>query len=258
MFSYIKHKELTLELAKREISDKFKGTFLGPVWFFLVPSFQIFLYIFVFSYILELKVNNNPDSDYGLYIISGLVPWICFIELLSKSVFAIIGNANLAKQTVFPLAVLPIKSALSSFFSYILFLFITTVYCASIKPTGWEYGLLILIALFQLAFFCGISLIISSISVFFKDMKDVIQLFAMIGIYILPIIYTMDMVPEIAGKFMNANPLTHMIILHQDIIFYGQIAHGFSWLYWGTFSLLLLYFSNSFFKKTRPLFGDYV
>ena len=111
-----RHRDLTLEMAKRELSDRYAGQVFGMVWAIGHPVFMVCLYVFIFAFVFKQKVGGTVEMplDYTAYLLSGLVAWMSFQESLIKSCTAITGNAALVKQVVFPLEILPVKVVLAS------------------------------------------------------------------------------------------------------------------------------------------------
>ena len=97
-----------LELARRDIADRYVGQFLGMFWAVAHPLFMMGIYVFIFAFVFKVKIGDSLDipRDYTVYILSGLIPWMAFQECMSKSCSAISANSSLVKQVVFPVEVL--------------------------------------------------------------------------------------------------------------------------------------------------------
>src|SRR5262245_47245149 len=148
-----RHRQLTWEMTKREVAEKYAGQVLGGFWALCHPILLMGLYVFVFGYVFQTRLNiANPQSlDYTAYIISGLIPWITCQEIMSKGTTVIVSNSNLVKQVAFPIEVLPIKGVLASFLSQgvstlILILYVMTGF--GFLP--WTYVLLPILFAIQL------------------------------------------------------------------------------------------------------------
>ena len=112
-----RHRQLTWAMTRREISDRYAGQVLGTLWAVGHPLVLMAVYIFIFGYVLRLKIGGTLELplDYTAYLLAGLIPWMAFQESMAKGATAIVGNANLVKQVVFPVEVLPVKGVLASF-----------------------------------------------------------------------------------------------------------------------------------------------
>src|SRR3954463_6905967 len=112
-----RNRSLTFALAKREITDKYTRQMIGSLWAIGHPLIHVCVYIFLFQVVLKLRMGGTADIplDYVAYLLSGLIPWLAVQESLGKGSTVITSNANLVKQVVFPLEVLPVKSVLACF-----------------------------------------------------------------------------------------------------------------------------------------------
>ena len=113
-----RHRDLTFEMAKRELSDRYTGQVFGMLWAVIHPVFMMGLYVFIFAVVFKQKIGGTTDLplDYTAYILSGLVSWLSFQEAINKSCVTITSNASLVKQVIFPVEILPVKSVLASLF----------------------------------------------------------------------------------------------------------------------------------------------
>jgi homopolymeric O-antigen transport system permease protein len=113
---------LALEMAKRELSAEHTGKALGGFWGWFQPLFLLAVYAFIYGVVFKAKIGGTYElpKNYTVYLLSGLVPWFAFQLAMGRSTGVIVGNANLVKQVVFNLDVLPIASALAACFSLVL------------------------------------------------------------------------------------------------------------------------------------------
>lgn len=255
----IRHRQLALEMARRELSDRYSGQFLGIFWSVVHPIFLMCLYVFVFAFVFRQKIGGTLEMplDYTTYLLSGLVAWLAFQESLTKACTLITGNANLVKQVVFPLEILPVKSVLSSLFTQLISIFILLLYI-SVK-----YGYLPLttlalpfLMLIQVVFMIGTSFVLSCVGAYFRDIKDFVQLFAISGLYIMPIFYLPDMVPSLFKPILYINPFSYIIWAYQDLLYFGYFKHPFAWIVLITLSLLSYVFGYRMFRRLKIGFGN--
>lgn len=197
--------------------------------------------------------------DHTTYILSGLIPWLCFQNSISKGCSAIINHANLVKQCVFPIEVLPIKSSLSSLLAFSIGLSFIFIYTCIKENTIYKMYLLLPIIIFiQALTMIGTSFILAAFSVFIKDVKDFMQLFITINIFLMPIIYLPESVPSIFKFIFNINPFSHIIWVYQDILYFGRFEHPTSWLFFLFGGPLWFVFGYRVFSKLRQFFGNYL
>ena len=211
------YRELMKTNVKKEIRGKYKNSFLGVLWSFLNPLLQILVYAVVFQVILK-----NPKENYAIFICCGLIPWTFFSSAITRSAFTMVENGNLLKKVFFPREILPLSIVTSEAVNFL----ISTVIIIGFVMIGGigisKYILfypLVLIA--QYILLIGISLIVSSISVYVRDLQHLIGVAMQLLFYATPIVYSSEMLPENYKWILNINPMTWIINAYRDI-FYNQ------------------------------------
>lgn len=252
------HRELMFELARRDISDRYVGQALGMFWALLHPLFLMGLYVFVFAFVFKVKMGDSLDMplDYTAYILSGLIPWMAFQESMSKSCSAISSNASLVKQVVFPIEVLPAKGVLASFLPQLISTAVLILYVlTTTHHLPATYFLIPILLVMQFMAMMGVSYLLSAIGVYFKDVKDFVQLFGAVGMYAMPIFYLPGWVPAIFKPILYINPFSYLVWTYQDALYFGEFRHPEAWVI--NFSLSFIAFTVGYrlFRKVKPSFG---
>jgi lipopolysaccharide transport system permease protein len=254
-----RHRDLTFEMAKRELSDRYAGQAFGLLWAIGHPMFMIGLYVFIFAFVFKQKVGGTIEMplDYTAYLLSGLVAWLSFQESMVKSCSAITGNAALVKQVVFPLEILPVKGVLASLFPQLvsLVLLITYVLLTNGSLHATYFLLPVLIAL-QLMAMIGVAFILSTIGAYFRDIKDFVQLFAIAGMYLMPIFYLPTWVPELFKPILYLNPFSYLVWCYQDVLYFGRFEHPWAWAFIITASISTFTVGYRIFRKLKPGLGN--
>jgi lipopolysaccharide transport system permease protein len=254
-----RHRDLTLTMARREVSDRYAGQVFGIFWSIGHPLFQIGLYIFVFAFVFRARVGGTPDMplDYTTYLLAGMVAWVSFQESMVKSCTAITSNASLVKQVVFPLEILPVKGVLASLFPQLISLLVLIAYVlwthGSLPMT---YALLPVLIVLQLMAMIGVAYFLSAMGVYFRDIKDFVQLFAMAGVYLMPIFYLPAWVPSLFQPLLYLNPFSYLIWCFQDALYFGRIAHPGAWLFTTIASTATFVIGYRVFRKLKPGLGN--
>lgn len=252
---------LIRELTFREISDRYTGQVFGSLWAIIHPLSIIAVFLFLFGRVFQAKVGIDVDipSNHTIYILSGLIPWLVIADVLSRSSMIIVSQSSLVKQVVFPIEVLPIKVVLGSLIPIILGQIILGAYTFFLyNHLPWTY-FLFLPTLFLFVFFLiGISYFLSAISVFFRDVKDFIQLFVFLGLYLSPIVYDINWVPSSLRIVIYLNPFTYPILCFQDIAYNGNINNPLAWSMMVIITISCFMISSSLFKRLKVYFGNYL
>ncbi|MDE5878484.1 MAG: ABC transporter permease [Desulfovibrio sp.] len=257
-----RHRVLWRETARQDIEDRYAGQMLGSLWFIIQPVLTMLVFIFVFAFALRVRMPVNIDSTqswggYVLYLVSGMVTWISLQEILNRSVFAVTASANLVKQVIFPVEVLPAKMLLSALLTQAISLVVCFCYGIFVYGAPPVTVLLVpaLMAL-QMLLSLGIALLFSALAPFFRDLKDVIQMLSFILMYSMPIFYTLEMLPPWAGKILLLNPFSHVIICWHDVIYWGAFTMPLSWVVFPVFSVISFAVGARVFLALKPMFGN--
>lgn len=250
---------LIYELTKREISERYSGQVFGALWTIGHPLLLTLVYIFLFGFVFRARTGGTLDMplDYTAYMLSGIIPWLVFQEALGKASTVIINNANIVKQVIFPLEVLPVKSVLATIVTEVVFLFLLIIYTLITNRTlPWTYVFLPVLILFQALGMIGMSYLFSAIGVYFRDLKDFVLVFLSIAFFILPILYLPESIPAAIRPVLYLNPLSYMIWCYQDILYFGQFAHPWAWAVFLLGSLFIFVFGFRVFRKLKTMFGN--
>ena len=211
------YRELLKTSVKKEIRGKYKNSFLGVLWSFLNPLLQIIVYAIVFQMILK-----NPQENYSIFICCGLIPWTFFSAAISRSAFTMVENGNILKKVYFPREILPISIVTSE---AVNFLISTIIIIAFVIFGGLGISKYIIfypiVLIAQDILLIAISLIVSSISVYIRDLQHLIGVALQLLFYATPIVYSSETIPTEFHWILNINPMTYIINAYRDI-FYNQ------------------------------------
>jgi len=217
------------------------------------------LYVFIFGIVMGTRIGGTVEMplDYTAYILAGIIPWLFSQEVMSKSAGVIIVNSSLVKQVIFPIEILPVVSVYTSSISSVIALGALGCYLLLTAQIHWvTLPLLPILIMLHIMFLAGLAFAISSISVFFRDLKDIIQIFSTAGIFLAPVIYLPQWVPAIFKPVIYINPYSYIIWCYQDVIYFGRIEHPLAWVVTVSISLLSISGGYRTFRKLKPYFGD--
>ena len=215
----LKYKYLLSELVKRDIKIKYRRSILGMFWSVLNPLFFIAITYVVFSTIFKSSIKNFP-----LYAMTGQLIYSFFVESTTVAMTSIIGNGSLIKKVYIPKYVFPLSRVLSSFvntgFSLIALLIVIIITRAEIY---WTYILIPIPFIFIFIFSVGVSLILSSLAVFFRDIIHLYSVFTTMLAYLTAIYYPITIIPINLQKYFLINPIYRFINYFREIIVYGRV-----------------------------------
>jgi len=259
----IRNRILLWEMTRRDVLDRYTGQMLGAIWAFVHPLAMMAVFLFIFGVVFKMKVQvaDMPDVQYNfaIYMISGLLPWMVASDAMSRSCLAIRAQAALVKQVVFPLEILPAKVAIAVFLPIVVGHIILAAYTLlAFGSLPITYLLLPLLYALLFLMMAGISAIFASGGVFVRDIKDVVQLIVLLGIYFAPVFFTLESLPRVWRILIYINPFAHAVLCFQDATFYGHFAHPASWVAFPILSLVSAILGASVFQKLKTFFGTYL
>ncbi|MDH4264425.1 MAG: ABC transporter permease [Deltaproteobacteria bacterium] len=207
-------------LTKKEITLKYKRTFLGIFWSLLNPILLSLVLFIAFKIFLKIQMEN-----YAFFFLSALFPWNWFSASTTMATATLIGNVNLIKKIRFPRHFLILAVVLAQLVNllFALPIIITLAYFSG-KGLGviWLLGIPILITI-QFIVTTGISLLTAMVNAYFRDMEYIIGVAMSMLFWMTPIIYPLEMVPKAYKIYLTLNPLTYLITAWRDIFMFNSI-----------------------------------
>ncbi len=256
----IRHRVLIWEMTKRDFTDRYAGQILGGFWAVGHPLALITIYLTGFIVIFPGRLGETDrfPRDSATFILSGLVAWLAVQETLARSAQALVGNSNLIKQVVFPVEVLAVRSALAaaitqSITTSLLALYVLVAY----RALPWTYLLLPPLIVLQALAMIGISFVLSAVGAYFRDLKDLVQVFSTVGVFVAPIFYSPALeLPRQLRLVFLLNPVSYLVWCYQDACYYGRFEHGFAWIVFAVGSLGCFYGGHRVFQRLKPMLGN--
>ena len=260
-FAELAHRYRTLiwEMAKREIAERYVGQVLGMFWAVGHPLISVAVYIFVFGYVFRMRAGSGTTESlsYTVYLLSGLVPWLTFTDVLNRACSSVLANAALVKQIVFPVEILPIKTVAASLVTQVVATICLLVYI--VVTSGFLHPLtavLPMVFILQVIGLIGLAYALGAMTVFFRDLKDIVLVLTGLGLYISPVLFTETAVPRAFEAVMLLNPFSYIAWVYQDTLYYGRFAHPWAWPVFAAMQLAFLSLGFRLFRVLRPGFGD--
>jgi lipopolysaccharide transport system permease protein len=248
-------------MAKRDIYDRYMGQVFGAFWAIFHPFFLMAIYVFIFSVVLKLKISDGREMplDYTAYLLSGLIPWLCFADSIQKSSTIILNHSSLVKQIIFPIEILPIKGVIASLLSLLVgFIFLIIYIFLANGIIFWTFIVIPVLLFLQILGMIGLAFVISSAAVYFRDLKDFVQLFCLATLYALPVFYLPQWLPSFLKPLLYANPFSYMVWCYRDIFYYGKIHHPWAWVIFPSTCIATFIIGYAIFKKFKNSFGNFL
>jgi ABC-type polysaccharide/polyol phosphate export permease len=226
-----RYRGLIQSLVARELKARYRGSVLGFFWSFINPLLLLLIYSFVFTYVIPARAPGH--EPYALFMFCGILPWTWFSASLLESSNVLIAGGNLIKKVLFPAEILPIVSVLANMVHFFLGLPILGAFLLYYgRPLNLpELAWFPLVVFVQLVLTLGLALVLSALTVHFRDVRDLLSNLLTFWFFATPIIYPMlEVTSPTARALLNMNPFTHLAISYQEILFYeGPFGH-WKWL----------------------------
>ncbi len=259
--SFWRNKGLIRNLAYREVAGRYKGSMLGIVWSLVTPLLMLSVYTFVFSVVFKARWNVQSTShvEFGLVLFAGLLVFNLFSECIGRAPGLILANVNYVKKVIFPLEVLPWALLGSALFQFaVSFAVWLLAYFALVGPPHWTVLLgPLVIAPFAL-FVLGLSWALAALGVFLRDVSQLIGLVIQVLMFMTPIFYPASSLPPRLRTVMELNPLTPVISMMRDVMYWGRVPTITEWLSTCALAVAVASLGFAWFQKTRKGFADVI
>ena len=230
----IRYRGLLWTLVQRELRARYRGSVLGFFWSLINPLLLLGVYSFVFGMIL--KRGDLVDVEpYGVFLVTGLFPWIWVSTSLLEGCSSLTGNSALIRKAVFPVEVLPAVAVVSNLMHFLLALPIVAVALIAGRLlgypiAGWTAVLLPVVLVIETVMVAGLVFALSAVNVHFKDVRDLLGNVLVLLFFLAPIIYTLNDLPSHFARLVQLNPMTSFTLAIQDLLFYGRLPGAMDWL----------------------------
>lgn len=250
------YRELLTNLAKREITVRYKQSILGYAWVIINPLFQILVISFVFSTILKVPTIGVP---FVIFLSVALLPWTLFSTSLTSSTNALVNNSNLITKIYFPREILIYSTILSKIVDFALSLIILVGLIIWFQIPIHAYILWVpIIFIIQIILTTGLSLLLAAFNLFYRDIQYILTLTLTLWFYITPIAYPVEIIPERIRFLFSLNPMAVIVNAYREVVIGQGNPNIPSLLIAFAISVGIFIFAFFIFKKLEKSFADYV
>ena len=246
-------------LSKNDFKNKFASSYLGIIWGFIQPLVTIAVYWFVFQ--VGFRSTDVGNVPFILWFIAGIIPWFFFSEAFPSATGVFNEYSYLVKKVVFKIEILPCVKIISALFVHLFFILfiyvVSTVYgyypdLCSLQFIYYCFAMIVLIY--------SLSIITSSIVLFFKDLSQIIGIIINVGFWATPIAWQLNILPDKLAFFFKLNPMYYIVTGYRDAFIYKIYfwQRPYATLYFWLFCLITLLVGVKIFNKLRPHFSDVI
>jgi ABC-type polysaccharide/polyol phosphate export permease len=261
------YRDLIYNLVARDLKVRYKNSVLGILWSLLNPL----LMMLVFTFVFKVLAGSSRLPAYPAFILSGVLAWNLFSSSVVGAIGSIVGNAHLIKKVYFPCEVLPISIVLSNLVNFLLALPVYFILATVLgrSPTPWVL-LLPFVILVQLFFTLGISFILATVNVFYRDTQIVMEVVLLAWFFMSPVFYSISEVApggaRIGSLVLSSfdvqrwlrilNPMASIIASYRDVLYWGARPGIDFFLRTAVTTLFFLIVGYLIFLRFSPVFGE--
>jgi ABC-type polysaccharide/polyol phosphate export permease len=255
----LRYRALIASLVSRDLKARYRGSVLGFFWSFVNPLLLLLIYTFIFTVVMP---SAHPGLEpYALFMFCGILPWTWFSSSLLESSNVLIAGGNLIRKVLFPAEVLPIVTVFAGLTHFVLGLPILAAffiyYRVPVTPTDLLWFPVIVCV--QLVLTLGLALILSALTVHFRDVRDLLANLVTLWFFATPIVYPLSMVPPGVRRLLNLNPFTHLAVAYQQVLFVpGPYEQWPRLLALAAASIVVLLFGYFVFDRLRDTLAEEV
>lgn len=266
----VESRELLLNLVRRELRSKYKGTTLGWAWSLINPLATTAIFTIVFSTVMRVEPPVGIDGlhNYSLFLLCGLLTWNFMAGSVQGGMGTLVANANLIKKTYFPRRLLVISTVAAAFVSYAIEMAVLAVIFLAFRVNILPWIPLTILVMILLAFFgLALALMLSVVNVYFRDMSHFISLFMQIWFYATPVIYPITLIEGIEGggswagglpvtALYGLNPMVGFVESIRDMFYQGQMPALQPLVYCFVVTVVLLLIGNRVFGRLETRLAE--
>jgi lipopolysaccharide transport system permease protein len=257
-----RNRQLIVQMTKREVLGRYRGSVMGLLWSFLYPVFMLVVYTFVFSVVFKARwgvAEDETRTQFAVVLFAGLIVHGLFAEVLNRSPGLILSNVNYVKKVVFPLEILPAISMGAALFHSLVSVLVLLI--AFVIFNGYLYWTVIFTPLVFLPLVIvtmGLAWIFSSLGVFIRDIGQTMGIATMALLFVSPVFFPVTALPEEYRPLILLNPLTFIIEQAREVLIWGRLPDWIGLCVYTLVASVLAWVGYAWFQKTRKGFADVI
>lgn len=228
----IRARELLIDLVWKDLRVRYRYALMGFLWAVLEPLIMTSILTFVFSLVLQTKVARlgiETDSAYAAFILVGLIPWQFLATSLTTATRSLVDNGNLIQKVYFPREVIPVAAVGNALVNFLIgYAVLLAFFAILVGLPGLGAVWMLLLFAIQLVLVLGLSLLLSSAHVFFRDVGYIVEVAVLFGFYATPIFYPPDFVAERFDTLYHLymlNPMAGLVSAYREVLWLDSLEH---------------------------------
>lgn len=257
----VRLRSLIYRLAARELMARFKGSVLGIMWAVAGPALSVGVYAFVFGSIFQGRVGAGLEgAAFVAWLFVGVSTFALFADVIGRAPHLVTGNAAYVKKVIFPLHVIPFVTLLGSLPQYAVGMLIAAAMFVSVKGAGALVGLAVAVQVLVpvMLLIVGLAWMVSAVAVYIRDVAQLVNYALSLLIFLSPVFYPLDAVPEEIRGFVDWSPLAFAVESIRAGFIDGRFPAAADWFGYTGAALVVYFLGFACFSRLRHGFADFI
>lgn len=249
---------LLINLFKMNVRDRYLGSSLGSFWAIANPIFMLALFTYIFGFVFKIRLPGAETTlAYVIWLISGYGPWLATTEAIMGGANSVVGASGLVKNMAFKTELLPIAGALVGVINLaVSLLFLLPLLMWAGSPITWHVVFLPIVMLLQFFWLISLGMWLSVIAVFIRDVLQILPTLLTAILFLSPIFYPFESMPEFIQQVSSANPFYHLSEAYRAILIGKHLPSSSGLLFVTAISLVVFHYGLSGFRRAKGSFDS--
>ena len=249
---------LLLNLFRMSVRDRYLGSSLGSVWAIVNPLLMLSIYTYVFGFVFKIRIPGSETTlAYVVWLITAYGPWISTTEAIIASSTSVVGASGIVKNMAFKTELLPVAGALVGFISLAVSLsFLLILLIVSGNTPSWHLLLLPVVVMLQFLLIIALGVWLSAITVFVRDVTQVLPNLLTVVMFFTPIFYPFDSMPLLVQQVSLVNPFYHLADAYRAVLTEHRLPSLGGLSFVALLSLIVLHFGLRSFRRAKGYFDS--
>jgi lipopolysaccharide transport system permease protein len=258
--SLLRNRYLILQMVRREVSARYRGSVIGVLWSLLLPLIMLAVYTFIFGVTLKVRWSQDTNENWGEFAIilfTGLILHQILADCITRAPLLMIANASYVKRVIFPLEILAWTTLGAALFQGLTGFVALCVYrLAMTGALPWTIVLVpVIVAPFALICL-GLIWMLSAIGTFVRDVAQVITFVPLVLLFLGPVLFPLSALPPTARTMVILNPLTVVVMQTRNAVLLGQMPDWSALAVYSIAALVLAWAGLYVFLRSKSAFAD--
>jgi len=252
------YRHVLFATSKLELRQKYAGSVLGSAWIVLYPLMFLSIYVFLYLVIFKMRFSGFSQLNYVIYVFSGLIPYLMFMEGMGRASVIIRENLHLLRNVILPAELVVVRLVLVAMLAQLVSFGVLLVMISIDGELTWRLVFLPLVMIFAALFILGFALLIAGLGAIFSDVFQIVNLLLIFCLFVSPIAFKEAMVPPDLRLVVNLNPISYLLEGFRWSLLASYEAHPVRLAIFPLMSLAIFSCGAAFFKRVKGLMVDHV